>query len=129
MTVDRLVALIVSHVHSISIRGGTTDIRECMSTDSGQCVVTTFVAADGIRRQYPDALRLSKTSHSLLFVGDGEFVYRTYLPSTPEMKAAIAQSVSAGLAVIAPSLSTILPLINLIVSYALLDGTVSAAHI
>ncbi len=55
-------------------------------------------------------------------------VHRTYLPSTHEMRAPLAQSVSDGLFEAAPTLSVISPLIDLIVSYAVNDGTANVTH-
>ncbi len=110
-------------------------------SDNQHCIVTTFVkstvpteaaatAAGGEESKsgppvvlfYPMALCHSEIDHCLLFVENGERVCRVALPATPEMRAAISQSVSIGLMVAAPVLAAISPLVDLIVSYAVNDG-------
>ncbi len=111
---------------AMSIESSTAD---CLSRE---CTVTTFVGSgvtlrtDGVGTAAglftPMALSLSKLSNSILFIENAGTVRRVYLPSSPEIRASIVQSVSAGLAEAATSLAVISPLIELIVSYAISDG-------
>ncbi len=93
-----------------------------------QCVVSTFVRpaddrgciSDQQRNDFiPMTVCYSKASNSLVYIERGEWAVRVYLPATPEMR----RSMRDGLIRAAPSLSVVLPLIDLIVSYAGNDGT------
>ncbi len=103
------------------------------STESSgdQCVLTTFAGSGGTVKDAvgteaglwrPQAMCLSKASNSLLFIENTNHVTRVYLPSTPEIRRVLAQSVADGLDEVSPSLACISPLINLIVLYAVSDG-------
>ncbi len=69
----------------------------------------------------PGAMCLS--GNSLLLIQNTDSLRRIHLPSTPEMRAALSASVASGLLEVSPLLSGIAPLIDVIVSYAGLDGT------
>ncbi len=101
-----------------------------------QCVVTTFAGSgeeescDGIGAAAgvpdPIAMCFSKSTNSLVFHSYGGQVRRVHLSATPEMRTALADSAAAGVERMAPALAAIRPLIDLIVSYALNDGTTTA---
>ncbi len=106
---------------------------------AAQCMVTTYVGSgareteDGVgtaaRVGDPIAICFSKAGNALVVNQYAGILRRITLPATCEMKASLVQSVIAGLALVAGggagrSLSQILPLIELIVSYAVaLGGT------
>ncbi len=109
-------------IGSGQVTGGSTEIF------ASQCVVTTFAgtgerdSTDGVGTAAgvsPDRrMCYSKASSSLLFIETGTRVRRVRIHSTLQMFSALAAIVTAGVEAVAPSLASISPLIDLIVSYA-----------
>ncbi len=62
-------------------------------------------------------------SSSLLFIDNNAFVSRVHLPATSQQRTALRTAIATGIAAVSKSLSTIRPLIDLMTTYAVSDGT------
>ncbi len=96
------------------------------------CLVTTFAGSfdtvrDGVGTAAgivnPFTVCYSAAGNSLLCIQVGGCVRRIHLTARSEIRNAVGQSVATGLEMIAPALSAISPLIELIAAYAAEPGT------